>query len=90
MRSLAAEPISRALATLLVLLGCSEYTNSPDPQLPQAVMWCGLAVAPEYRCSEYDSAHYRYPGSIENPRHLSRCPVLSVSDSRREARQRGT
>ena len=42
-------------------------TAAPEPTPPApAGIWRGLTVAPEERCSSYDSDDYRYPQSVEN------------------------
>ena len=49
-------------------------TPGPTPRPPATLtptptqttsMWRGLTVAPEYRCSDYDSDEYHYPPSVE-------------------------
>ena len=40
------------------------FTPTPTPT-PVPIQWRGLSIAPEDRCSEYDSGDYRYPQSVE-------------------------
>ena len=39
-------------------------TPTPTPT-PVPIQWRGLSIAPEDRCSDYDSDDYRYPPSVE-------------------------
>ena len=44
----------------------SGMTAEPPPPPEPTRRWRGLTVAPEGRCSPYDSDDYRYPQSVEN------------------------
>ena len=55
-------PTTEAIGTLLPVEDTSP-TSTPQP-LPGT--WRGLTVAPEYRCSPYDSDDYPYSQSVEN------------------------
>ncbi len=53
--------------TILVLLGIGTDGRLPTSAAAQAqASWRGLDIAPERRCSPYDSDDYRYPQSVED------------------------
>ncbi|MCY4508624.1 MAG: excalibur calcium-binding domain-containing protein, partial [Acidobacteria bacterium] len=55
-------PPAAAIAVLAVL---APAAVAPGPARAQETTWNGLVVAPEARCSPYDSDDYRYRQSIE-------------------------
>ena len=52
-----------AVASVLAVLAAAIAT--PAPARAQEEIWNGLVVAPEARCSRYDSDDYRYSQSVE-------------------------
>ena len=62
---------SWVLVTISLLCGavaCEEEPDSPPAPTPNppAVMWRGLTIAAEHRCSPYRSEEYAYPPAVED------------------------
>ena len=64
--------VATLLAGILGLAGACGEDQPPTPTAPtttqptQTGSWRGLTIAPEDRCSPYDSDDYRYPQSVED------------------------
>ncbi len=55
-----------ATAAIGVLAVIAVAVATPAPARAQDATWNGLVVAPETRCSPYDSGDYRYSQSVED------------------------